>query len=113
VISLGIFIVFSILAVRPATRLLACLALTTLVVPFYLFEIYVRVTAAPAPDKVKYEAELREQGVAAYPAVFPRGFLDLWQNPDDNSSYPIVIQGRRILPLAGIPDVLDRVLLQR
>ena len=109
--SLGIFIFFSILALRTATRLFACLALTTLVVPFYLFESYLWLTAAPkAPDrsgvKARYVAELREEGTVAYPSVTPAGFRWLLQRAGDSSRSPIVVEGREILPLAGVSDVL-------
>jgi hypothetical protein len=109
VILLGIFIVFSILAVRTATRLFACLALTTLVVPVYLFEGYLRFEAyleTTSHSNLAHVAKLRKQGLAAYPAVFPSGFLDLWQRAAAKSRSPITIEGREILPLAGIPNVL-------
>jgi hypothetical protein len=94
--------------VRTTTRLFACLALTTLVVPLYLFEAYLWATAAPdrIASKTGHVVKLREQGFAAYPAVFPSGFLRLWQSSGDNSASPITIDGQEILPLAGIPDVL-------
>jgi hypothetical protein len=109
VILFGIFIVFSILAVRTATRLFACLALTTLVVPVYLFESYLRFEAyleTTSHSNLAHVAKLRQQGLAAYPAVFPSGFLDLWQKAGEESRSPIVIEDREILPLAGIPNVL-------
>jgi hypothetical protein len=106
VILLGIFIAFSIMAVRPESRLFACLALTTLLIPLYLFETYLWLRATPdlTSSKVSYIAELRAQGFAAYPAVFPSGFLDLWLTVGNSS--PFVIESQEILPLAGIPNVL-------
>ncbi len=107
--SLGTLVVFSILAVRTAARLFACLALTTLVVPFYLFETYLRFEAyleTARHSNVAHVAKLREQGLAAYPAVFPSGFLYLWQRADEKTRSPIMIEGREVLPLAGIPNVL-------
>jgi hypothetical protein len=102
-------VVFSILAVRTATRLFACLALTTLVVPFYLFEAYLWLDAyleTTRHSNAAHVAKLRKQGLAAYPAVFPSGFLDLWQRTGEKSRSPIMIEGREILPLSGIADVL-------
>jgi hypothetical protein len=108
VISFGMFIVFSILAVHTTIRLFACLSLITLVVPFYLFEVYLWLTTAPtvSPSKAEYVAELRKHGLAAYPVLFPSGFAQLWQKTRAKAQSPIVIGGREILPLAGIPDVL-------
>lgn len=102
--SLGTFVVFSFLAVRTSTRLFACLALTTLAAPFYLFEAYLGLTTDRS--KVAHVADLREQGLAAYPAVFPSGFLYLWQKAGENSRSSIMIEDRAVLPLSGIPDVL-------
>ena len=107
--SLATLVVFSILAVRTATRLFACLALTTLVVPFYLFEAYLRFEAyleTTRDSNVAHVAQLRKQGLAAYPAVFPSGFLDLWHRIGEKRPSPITIEGREILPLSGIADVL-------
>jgi hypothetical protein len=102
-------VVFSILAVRTETRLFACLALTTLMVPFYLFEFYLIIKTdleTHRPSKVAHITRLREQGIAVYPAVVPSGFLSLWLRTGGNNPSPIMIEGREILPLAGIPTVL-------
>ena len=84
-----------------ATRCLVIATLFTLTVPFYLFEGYLRVFAAES--KTAVVAKLRAQGVEAYPAVFPTGFLQLWREAGIDS--PIKVAGQAILPLAGVPDV--------
>jgi hypothetical protein len=102
--ALGALLIVSILAFRTATQLFACFALMTLAVPLYLFEIYLMLTTSKSP--IVQVATLRGQGLAAYPAVFPSGFLYLWQRAREPSRSPIIIEGRELLPLAGIPDVL-------
>ncbi len=109
VASLATFVVFSILVVRIRTRLFACLTVTTLVVPLYLFETYLTVEAdleRSRQSRVAHFTKLRAQGIAAYPAVFPSGLLDLWQTTGRKSPSPIMIGGREFLPLAGIPNAL-------
>ncbi len=75
----------------------------TLAVPLYLFELYLWV-AAPAPfSKAEATLALRARGVAAYPSVFPSGFIDLSRAVGGAS--PITVDGAPVLPLAGIPEV--------
>jgi hypothetical protein len=101
---------FSLAAARPATRLFGCVTVVTLLTPFYMFEVYLMFRNLPKSmadmSKVAYVTKLRHQGFSAYPAVFPSGFRDLWQNDRERSRSPIVFDGRDVLPLAGVPDVL-------
>lgn len=81
---------------------IAVAAAITLAVPLYLFELYLAVTV-PAPfSKAEATLALRAQGVAAYPSVFPSGFIDLERTVGGAS--PIAVDGAPVLPLAGIPE---------
>ncbi len=81
----------------------AIVAAFTLAVPLYLFELYLWVTA-PAPfSKAEATIALRTRGIAAYPSVFPSGFIDLAREAGGAS--PITVDGAPVLPLAGIPEV--------
>lgn len=109
VAALVILLIFSGLAVRASSRLVGCLALTTLAAPLYLFEAYLWLSGVPdvfgSQPKVEDVVRLREQGIAAYPSVFPRGFFRLTEGDGAIDESPIVVRGREVLPLAGIPDV--------
>lgn len=60
-------LVFSLFAVYRPTRLLACIATVTLLVPFYVFEIYLHGESS----KVAFVQDLRARGIEAYPRVSP------------------------------------------
>jgi hypothetical protein len=91
-------LLFSLLTLFRPTRLLACIMTITLVVPFYMFEVYLHITSS----KAAFTKDLRAQGVEAYPRVSPNELMDLWLSTGDEN--PIIIAGREVLPLAGIPD---------
>jgi hypothetical protein len=88
----------SLLALYRSTRLLACIAIITLLVPIYMFEIYLHLGSS----KAAFTQDLRAHGIAAYPRVSPNELMELWRVSGDEN--PIRVGGREVLPLAGIPD---------
>jgi hypothetical protein len=91
-------LLYSLLALYRPARLLACIATITIVVPFYMFEVYLHMGSS----KASFTQELRAQGIEAYPRISPNELMDLWLSTGDEN--PIRVEGSEVLPLAGIPD---------
>lgn len=94
-------VIYSLFAFRRGARLFACVATITLVAPLYMLEIYL-LMKPPGKANATHVMDLREKGVHAYPAMFPRHFVDLSYRVGGGS--PVVVGGREVLPLAGVPE---------
>ena len=90
--------------VRPWRRGVT-LAWLTLAAPFYAYETYLhlRHPIVVGGGKAARVTELREQGVSAYPALFPSGLAALAEGSPGR--FLPRIGGETVLPLGGIPDV--------
>jgi hypothetical protein len=98
----GGWLLFTLAGFRRSARPVAVVVVATLLAPLYLFELY-RNLMHPDHSKAAHVLELRRAGVRAYPSVFPSGLVELWQRLGVAGG--IEVGGRRLLPLAGIPDV--------
>jgi hypothetical protein len=96
----GALVVWTILGLRHGSRLFALAAALLLALPVYGYEVYLTWNQ---PTKRGVTEALRADGVAAYPAVFPSGFVELQAETAGGS--PLKLDGEEVLPLAGVPAV--------
>lgn len=97
----GIVVFFSVCAVCRSTRLFALTTTITLAAPIYLMEVYLTLGYGTPLGKTEAVRRLRENGIRAYPPVFPSGLIAYYGASGRTAT--VDVDGIPVLPLSGIP----------